>query len=82
MFPDLVERGDRVYVWGHDGKEPEQYSERESLPSFNRTRPRRHHDDDVDDDDDHRGTVDHRRTGRDRGDHGADDATTTTTTVP
>ena len=39
VFPDLVERGDRVYVWGHDGKEPEQYSERESLPSFNRPDP-------------------------------------------
>ncbi len=39
VFPDLVERGDRVYVWGHDGKEPEQYSKRESLPSFNRPDP-------------------------------------------
>jgi peptidoglycan hydrolase-like protein with peptidoglycan-binding domain len=39
VFPDLVERGDSVYVWGHDGKEPEQYSERESLPSFNRPDP-------------------------------------------
>jgi lipoprotein-anchoring transpeptidase ErfK/SrfK len=39
VFPDLVERGDAVYVWGHDGKEPEQYSERESLPSFNRPDP-------------------------------------------
>jgi hypothetical protein len=39
VFPDLVQRGDRVYVWGHDGKEPEQYSERESLPSFNRPDP-------------------------------------------
>ncbi len=39
VFPELVERGDRVYVWGHDGKEPEQYSERESLPSFNRPDP-------------------------------------------
>ncbi len=39
VFPDLVERGDQVYVWGHDGKEPEQYSERESLPSFNRPDP-------------------------------------------
>ncbi len=39
VFPDLVERGDRVYVWGHDGKEPEQYSERQSLPSFNRPDP-------------------------------------------
>ena len=39
VFPDLVELGDQVYVWGHDGKEPEQYSERESLPSFNRPDP-------------------------------------------
>ena len=39
VFPELVERGNRVYVWGHDGKEPEQYSERESLPSFNRPDP-------------------------------------------
>ena len=39
VFPELVERGDRVYVWGHNGKEPEQYSERESLPSFNRPDP-------------------------------------------
>ncbi len=39
VFPELVGRGDRVYVWGHDGKEPEQYSERESLPSFNRPDP-------------------------------------------
>ncbi len=39
VFPELVERGDRVYVWGHDGKEPEQYTENESLPSFNRPDP-------------------------------------------
>lgn len=39
VFPDLVERGDRVFVWGHDGKEPEQYTERQSLPSFNRPDP-------------------------------------------
>jgi hypothetical protein len=39
VFPDLVERGNAVYVWGHDGKEPEQYTERESLPSFNRPDP-------------------------------------------
>ncbi len=39
VFPELVDRGDRVYVWGHDGKEPEQYTERESLPSFNRPDP-------------------------------------------
>ena len=39
VFPELVERGNPVYAWGHDGKEPEQYSERESLPSFNRPDP-------------------------------------------
>jgi len=39
VFPELVERGNRVYVWGHDGKEPEQYSERETFPSFNRPDP-------------------------------------------
>jgi hypothetical protein len=39
VFPELVDIGDRVYVWGHDGKEPEQYTERESLPSFNRPDP-------------------------------------------
>jgi peptidoglycan hydrolase-like protein with peptidoglycan-binding domain len=39
VFPTLVERKDRVYVWGHDGKQPEQYSENESLPSFNRPDP-------------------------------------------
>ena len=39
VFPDLVKRSDRVFVWGHDGKEPEQYTERESLPSFNRPDP-------------------------------------------
>lgn len=39
FFPSLVRNGDRVYVWGEDGKEPEQYSKRESLPSFNRPDP-------------------------------------------
>ncbi len=39
FFPSLVKNGDRVYVWGEDGKEPEQYSKRESLPSFNRDDP-------------------------------------------
>ncbi len=39
VFPELVDRGDQVYVWGHDGNEPEQYSERASLPSFNRPDP-------------------------------------------
>lgn len=39
VFPGLVARGDQVFVWGHDGKDPEQYSERESQPSFNRPDP-------------------------------------------
>ena len=39
IFPSLVERGNRVYVWGHDGKEPEYYTKNESLPSFNRPDP-------------------------------------------
>ena len=33
-FPELVHQGDIVYVWAQDGKEPEQYSKAESLPSF------------------------------------------------
>ncbi len=38
-FPSLVARGDKVFVWGHDGKEPEYYTKSESLPSFNRPDP-------------------------------------------
>jgi hypothetical protein len=38
-FPSLVKNGDRVYVWGHDGKEPEQYSRRETTPIFNYPNP-------------------------------------------
>jgi hypothetical protein len=38
-FPDLVKVGDAVYVWGHDGKEPEGYTKKESLPSFNQPDP-------------------------------------------
>lgn len=38
-FPSLVKNGDRVYVWGHDGKEPEQYSKRETTPIFNYMNP-------------------------------------------
>ncbi|CAB4805686.1 unannotated protein [freshwater metagenome] len=34
-FPGLVAKNDRVYVWGQDGKEPEQYSKDEMLPVFN-----------------------------------------------
>ncbi len=36
VFPSLVKRRDKVFVWGHDGKEPEYYSTSESKPSFNR----------------------------------------------
>lgn len=39
VFPTLVARGDKVFVWGHDGKEPEYYTKAESLPSFNRPDP-------------------------------------------
>lgn len=39
FFPSLVDRGDLVFVWGQDGKEPEQYTRRESLPSFNYADP-------------------------------------------
>ncbi len=38
-FPSLVEKGNAVYVWGLDGKEPEGYTQKESLPSFNRPDP-------------------------------------------
>jgi L,D-transpeptidase catalytic domain/Putative peptidoglycan binding domain len=39
VFPTLVNKGDAVYVWGQDGKQPEQYSKNESLPSFNQPDP-------------------------------------------
>ena len=39
VFPSLVARGDKVFVWGHDGKEPEYYTKAESLPSFNYADP-------------------------------------------
>ena len=39
FFPSLVSKGDRVYVWGEDGKQPEEYTHNESLPSFNRRDP-------------------------------------------
>jgi peptidoglycan hydrolase-like protein with peptidoglycan-binding domain len=38
-FPSMVAKGDLVYVWGQDGKQPEQYTRRESLPSFNYADP-------------------------------------------
>ena len=39
VFPSMVKKGDLVYVWGQDGKDPEQYSRRDSLPSFNYADP-------------------------------------------
>jgi hypothetical protein len=36
FFPQLVHVHDTVYVWGQDGKQPEDYTRDESLPSFNR----------------------------------------------
>ena len=39
VFPSMVGKGDLVYVWGQDGKQPEQYSRNESLPSFNYANP-------------------------------------------
>ncbi len=39
FFPSLVDNGDRVFVWGLDGKEPEDYTKAERLPSFNRPDP-------------------------------------------
>ncbi len=38
-FPDLVKNRDLVYVWGWNGKEPENNSRNDSLPSFNRPDP-------------------------------------------
>jgi len=35
-FPQMVKVRDTVYVWGQDGKQPEEYTRAESLPSFNR----------------------------------------------
>lgn len=39
FFPSLVKNGDRVYVWGEDGRQPEAYSKDDSLPSFNYPNP-------------------------------------------
>ncbi|MEY2554529.1 MAG: hypothetical protein QOC57_2389 [Ilumatobacteraceae bacterium] len=39
VFPSMVKNGDAVFVWGQDGKQPDQYSRRESLPSFNYANP-------------------------------------------
>jgi len=38
-FASLVSVGDRVLVWGHDGREPEDYSDEEMLPVFNWAAP-------------------------------------------
>jgi len=38
-FQNLVAKNDRVYVWGLDGKEPEDYSQDEMLPVFNYPNP-------------------------------------------
>ena len=39
FFQSLVKTGDVVYVWGEDGKQPEQYTKQESYPSFNYADP-------------------------------------------
>jgi peptidoglycan hydrolase-like protein with peptidoglycan-binding domain len=39
VFPGMVKKGDLVYVWGQDGRQPEQYSRADSLPSFNYPNP-------------------------------------------
>ena len=38
-FQSLVQLKDRVYVWGEDGREPEDYSVEEMKPVFNRRDP-------------------------------------------
>ena len=38
-FPDLVSIGNPVLVWGHDGREPEGYTKKEMLTSFNYANP-------------------------------------------
>lgn len=35
FFPTLMHKGDKVYVWAQDGRQPEAYTKNESLPSFN-----------------------------------------------
>ena len=39
LLPSLVHLGDTVYVWGQDGRQPEDYSKEESLPSFQHLDP-------------------------------------------
>ncbi len=38
-FQSFVHLKDLVYVWGQDGKEPEQYTQQQSLPVFNYPNP-------------------------------------------
>ena len=38
-FPTLVANGDYVYVWGFNGKQPEENTKDEMLPVFNRLNP-------------------------------------------
>ena len=42
VFPTLVEKGNAVYVWGYDGREPEGYTEKESTAVVQPARPERH----------------------------------------
>jgi hypothetical protein len=35
IFPSLVKNGNRVYVWGQDGREPESYTKHQRTPPFN-----------------------------------------------
>ena len=39
VLPSLVHLGDTVYVWGQDGRDPEDYTKEESLPSFQHPDP-------------------------------------------
>jgi hypothetical protein len=39
VFPNLVKNGNRVYVWGQDGREPESYTRAERTPPFNQPDP-------------------------------------------
>jgi peptidoglycan hydrolase-like protein with peptidoglycan-binding domain len=36
---EALSEGDAVLVWGHDGREPEEYTQEESLPSFSYPEP-------------------------------------------
>ena len=38
-FQNYIHIHDRVYVWGQDGREPEQYTHKQSLPIFNYADP-------------------------------------------